>query len=117
MSLTALTTSILVILLGQANQPESNIVKDIKRKISIAILLLIPNAATLGSGLMIALTIVSHRDSITSWNAWILGIGLLVSFGCFCVYWVTLARTDLLCMLNWGTEWTMVSYLKKINKD
>ena len=88
MSLTALTTSILVILLGQANQPESNIVKDIKRKISIAILLIVPNAATLGSGLMIALTIVSHRDSITSWNAWILGIGLLVSFGCFCVYWV-----------------------------
>ena len=25
----------------------------------------------------------------------------------------TLARTDLLCMLNWGTQWTMVSYLKK----
>ena len=25
----------------------------------------------------------------------------------------TLARTDLLCMLNWGTKWTMVSYLKK----
>ena len=22
---------------------------------------------------------------------------------------VTLARTDLLCMLNWGTQWTMVS--------
>ena len=91
--LTALTTSILIILLGQANawyanQPESNIVKDIKRKMSIAILLLVPNAATLGSGLMIALTIVSHRDSITSWNAWILGTGLLVSLGCFCVYWV-----------------------------
>ena len=25
----------------------------------------------------------------------------------------TLARTDLLYMLNWGTHWTMVSYLKK----
>ena len=25
----------------------------------------------------------------------------------------TLARTDFLCMLNWGTQWTMVSYLKK----
>ena len=25
----------------------------------------------------------------------------------------TLARTDLLCMLNWGTQRTMVSYLKK----
>ena len=25
----------------------------------------------------------------------------------------TLARTDLLCILNWGTQWTMVSYLKK----
>ena len=25
----------------------------------------------------------------------------------------TLAGTDLLCMLNWGTQWTMVSYLKK----
>ena len=25
----------------------------------------------------------------------------------------TLARTDLLCKLNWGTQWTMVSYLKK----
>ena len=24
----------------------------------------------------------------------------------------TLARTDLLYMLNWGTQWTMVSYLK-----
>ena len=26
---------------------------------------------------------------------------------------ITLAGTDLLCMLNWGTQWTMVSYLKK----
>ena len=90
--LTALTTSILMILLGQANawyanQPEDNIAKDIKRKMKIAILLLIPNAATLGSGLMIALTIVSHKDSIRSWNAWVLGIGLLVSLGCFCIYW------------------------------
>ena len=25
----------------------------------------------------------------------------------------TLARTDLLYMLNWGTQWTMVSYFKK----
>ena len=25
----------------------------------------------------------------------------------------TLAGTDLLCVLNWGTQWTMVSYLKK----
>ena len=25
----------------------------------------------------------------------------------------TLARTDLLYMLNWGTQWTMVSYLEK----
>ena len=30
---------------------------------------------------------------------------------------VTLARTDLLYMLNWGTQWKMVSYLKKINKN
>ena len=30
---------------------------------------------------------------------------------CFVSY--TLAGTDLLCMLNWGTQWTMVSYLKK----
>ena len=30
---------------------------------------------------------------------------------------LTLAGTDLLCMLNWGTQWTMVSYLKKINKN
>ena len=29
------------------------------------------------------------------------------------IIWVTLALTDLLCMLNWGTQWTMVSYLKK----
>ena len=29
----------------------------------------------------------------------------------------TLARTDLLYMLNWGTQWTMVSYFKKINKN
>ena len=41
--LAALATSVFMILLGQANawyanQPESNIVKDIKRKISIAIL-------------------------------------------------------------------------------
>jgi len=91
--ISALTTSILMILLGQvnawyANQPESNIVKDIKRKISTAILLLVPNAATLGSGLMIAVTIISHQDSIVSRNALILGIGLLVSLGCFCVYWV-----------------------------
>ena len=90
--LTALTTSILMILLGQANawyanQPEDNIVKDIKRKLKIAVLLLIPNAATLGSGLMIALTIVSHKDSIRSWNAWALGIGLIVSLCSFCVYW------------------------------
>ena len=29
-------------------------------------------------------------------------------------YWdYTLAETDLLCMLKWGTQWTMVSYLKK----
>ena len=27
--------------------------------------------------------------------------------------YTTLAGTDLLCMLNWGTQWTMVSYLKK----
>ena len=26
---------------------------------------------------------------------------------------VTLARTDLLYMLNWGTQWTMVSQLEK----
>ena len=25
----------------------------------------------------------------------------------------TLSRNGLLCMLNWGTQWTMVSYLKK----
>ena len=29
------------------------------------------------------------------------------------VIYFTLAGTDLLCMLNWGTQWTMVSYLKK----
>ena len=31
----------------------------------------------------------------------------------FVSFFYTLARTDLLCMLNWGTQWTMVSYLKK----
>ena len=82
-----------MILLGQANawyanQPEDNIVMDIKRKLKIAILLMIPNAATLGSGLMIALTIVSVNDPITSWNAIVLGVGLMVSLGSFCVYWV-----------------------------
>ena len=91
-SLIALTTSILMIILGQANawyanQPEDNIVKDVKRKIKIAFLLMIPNAATLGSGLMIALTIVSVKDRITSWNAIVLGVGLMVSLGSFCVYW------------------------------
>ena len=91
-SLIALTTSILMIILGQANawyanQPEDNIVKDVKRKIKIAFLLMIPNAATLGSGLMIALTIVSVNDPITSWNAKVLGVGLIVSLGSFCVYW------------------------------
>ena len=30
----------------------------------------------------------------------------------YCIYY-TLARTDLLCMKNWGTQWTMVSYLEK----
>ena len=91
-SLIALTTSILMIILGQANawyanQPEDNIVKDVKRKIKIAFLLMIPNAATLGSGLMIALTIVSVKDRITSWNAIVLGVGLMVSQGSFCIYW------------------------------
>ena len=81
-----------MILLGQANawyanQPEDNIVKDIKRKVKIAFLLMIPNAATLGSGLMIALTIVSVNDPITSWNAKVLGVGLIVSLGSLCVYW------------------------------
>ena len=28
-------------------------------------------------------------------------------------HYLTLARTDLLYMLNWGTQWTMVSYSKK----
>ena len=26
-------------------------------------------------------------------------------------------RTDLLCMKNWGTQWSMVSYFKKSNKN
>ena len=34
-------------------------------------------------------------------------------FGIFGPPSPTLAGTDLLCMLNWGTQWTMVSYLKK----
>ena len=46
--ITALCTSCLMILVGQANawyanEPETNIIKDIKRKIAIAALLLSPN--------------------------------------------------------------------------
>ena len=37
----------------------------------------------------------------------------LISDGISGVQVLTLAGTDLLCMLNWGTQWTMVSYLKK----
>ena len=35
----------------------------------------------------------------------------------FCTVWLTLAKINLLCMKNAGTQWTMVSYLKKINKN
>ena len=93
----ALSTSVLLILLGQANawysnNPENNLVKDIKRKVAIAILLLIPNTAALGSGLLIALTIFTKQDSLPFWsgNTLFLGIGLLVSFGFFSIYWVCL---------------------------
>ena len=44
---------------------------------------------------------------ILTFSNWFLGL----------LNYVTLARTDLSCMLNWGTQWTMVSYLKKINKN
>ena len=103
--LTALTTSILMILIGQANawyanQPEDNIVKDIKRKIKIAILLMIPNAATLGSALMIALTVISTDDPIKSWNAIVLGIGLMVSLGSFCAYWACICRPLPFCSIQ-----------------
>ena len=40
-------------------------------------------------------------------------IGTFLPDGNFYKYLPTLARTDLLYMLNWGTQWTMVSYLKK----
>ena len=64
-----------------------NAPKDIKRKVKIAILLMIPNAATLGSGLIIVLTIVSADTPIKYRNAMVLGIGLMVCLGSFCVYW------------------------------
>ena len=105
MGLTALTTSILMILLGQANawyanQPEDNIVKDMKRKLKIAMLLMIPNAATLGSALMIALTVISTDDPIRSWNAMVLGIGLMISIGSFCAYWACSFRPLPFCSIQ-----------------
>ena len=89
-----------MILIGQANawyanQPEDNIVKDIKRKIKIAILLMIPNAATLGSALMIALTVISTDDPIKSWNAIVLGIGL-------CCYRLLKIKSDVLFKVIFG---------------
>ena len=52
--ITSLATSILMILVGQAktwyaNDPEINVIRDIKRKIVIALLLIIPNFAVLGT--------------------------------------------------------------------
>ena len=108
-----------MILLGQANawyanQPEDNIVKDIKRKMKIAALLLIPNAATLGSGLMIALTIVSVNDPITSWNAIVLGVGLMVSLGSFCVYWACSCCPRTFCSIQ--TRGMKLHFLKIYQK-
>ena len=119
MGLTALTTSILMILLGQANawyanQPEDNIVKDIKRKLKIAMLLMIPNAATLGSALMIALTVISTDDPIRSWNAMVLGIGLMISIGSFCAYWACSFRPLPFCSIQ--TRGMKLHFLKIYQK-
>jgi hypothetical protein len=51
--ITALATSVLMILVGQAktwyaNDPENNVIRDIKRKVVIALFLMIPNFAVLG---------------------------------------------------------------------
>merc|ERR1711971_558532 len=73
-----------------ANQPEISVVADIKRKIVIAVLMLIPNLAVFGSGLIIAVTLFSHREwgqSYRSLNTTLLGIGILIMICCFCVYW------------------------------
>ena len=56
--ITALCTSCLMILMGQANawyanKPESSLIEDIKRKIAIAVLLLSPNIAVIGGGLIV----------------------------------------------------------------
>ena len=108
-----------MILLGQANawyanQPEDNIVKDIKRKVKIAILLMIPNAATLGSGLMIVLTIISTENPIKSKNALVLGIGLAVSLGSFCVYWACSCCPRTFCSIQ--TRGMKLHFLKIYQK-
>ena len=90
-----LFTSVMMIILAQvkawyANQSEENVVEDIKRKIVISVLLLIPNFAAFGSGLIIAVTLFSHREwgqTYKSLNTWLLGIGILIMICCFCVYW------------------------------
>ena len=91
----ALVTSVIMIILAQAkawyaNQPEISVVADIKRKIVIAVLMLIPNLAVFGSGLIIAVTLFSHKEwgqSYRSLNTMLLGIGILIMICCFCVYW------------------------------
>ena len=90
-----LFTSVMMIILAQvkawyANQSEGNVVEDIKRKIVISFLLLIPNFAAFGSGLIIAVTLFSHQEwgqTYRSLNTWLLGIGILIMICCFCVYW------------------------------
>ena len=114
----ALSTSVLLILLGQANawysnNPENNLVKDIKRKVAIAILLLIPNTAALGSGLLIALTIFTKQDSLPFWsgNTLFLGIGLLVSFGFFSIYWVCLFYSLPFCSSRTLSMFMLIIYI------
>jgi len=56
--ITALCTSCLMILVGQANawyanNPETSLIEDIKRKIAIAVLLVIPNVTVIGGALIL----------------------------------------------------------------
>ena len=61
--ITALCTSCLMILVGQtnawySNEPETNIIKDIKRKIAIAVLLMSPNITVIGGALITGVTFI-----------------------------------------------------------
>ena len=61
--ITAFCTSCIMILVGQANawyanEPETSIIKDIKRKIAIAVLLLSPNITVIGGALLTGATFI-----------------------------------------------------------